>query len=89
MNLSLKRPLLPLLSNAITHHEPRHIAVCALMQLVNPRVEHGHADNLHLEDLHPLIEPRHFSDEVRASAPCALGVFGEHVPHFVEATFCV
>src|SRR5260370_15886002 len=85
VNLAVKSPLLPLLTNPIPHHQPRHIAVCALMQIVRPALEHGDARHLHVENLQPFLEPRHFSHEVLQAAPGPLRILGKHLPHPVEA----
>src|SRR5947209_18716880 len=36
MNLTVESPLSPLLANAISHHEPSHVAVRPLVQVVRP-----------------------------------------------------
>src|SRR3989454_12536799 len=89
VNLTVERPLFPLLTHAIPHNEPRHVVVRALMQVVGPALEHGGACHLHVEDLQPLVEAGHLTYEVLQAAPRALRVFGHHLPHLVEASFRV
>src|SRR5207245_9092043 len=55
VNLTVERPLFPLLTHAIPHDEPCHVVVRALMQVVGPALEHGGACHLHVKDLQPLI----------------------------------
>src|SRR5438105_15183054 len=87
VNLTVESPLLPLLTDAIPHDEPRHVVVRALMQMVGPTLQHCGACDLHVEDLQPLIEAGHLAYEVLQPAPSALRVFGQHLPHLVEASF--
>ena len=87
MDLSIERPLSPLLAHSITHHHSRHVAVHALMRLVGPVFENLDTDDLHVEELDVGIESRHFTHEYFAPTPCALGILSEHLPHFVEPAF--
>src|SRR2546427_12251595 len=89
MNLAVERPLLPLLANAVPHHEAGDVVVRALMQMIGPAVEQSHAGKLHVEDLEPLLESRHLADEDRRTAPCALRVLGEVLPHLVKPALLV
>src|SRR5437016_11605253 len=72
VDLAVEGPLLPLLSHAITHDEPRHVAVSPLMDVIGPALEHGGACDLHVEDLQPLVEARHLADEVLQTTPRTL-----------------
>src|SRR5439155_26465872 len=48
--LTVESPLLPLLPNAVSHHQQSHVAIRALVQVVGPCFEHGHVCHLHVED---------------------------------------
>ena len=89
MHLTVEGPLFPLLPHPISDHEASHVVVRSLMHLVGPHFKHGDVGNLHFQNLQPLIQPRHFPDEVLQAAPCALGVLGQHLPHLIKAGFGV
>src|SRR2546430_3760586 len=89
VNLTVERPLFPLLTHAIPHDEPRHVVVRALMQVVGPAFEHGGACHLHVKDLQPLVEAGHLTHEVLPAAPRALCIFCQQPPHLAEAAFSV
>src|SRR4029077_5481099 len=81
MDLSVERPLSPLLAHAVAHDHSRHVAVGAPVHLISPTFDHRNAYDLHVEQFRLVAHARHASDESLASAPCALSVFGEHLPH--------
>src|ERR1700730_4135199 len=89
VNLTIERPLPPLLANAVAHHHPGNVSVRALLLLVSPALDHGHGDHLHIEELGRVVQAWHVSDEFIAASPRALRVFGQHLPHLVEAAFGV
>src|SRR5256886_9341966 len=89
VNLTVERPLFPLLTHAIPHDEPRHVVVRALMQVVGPAFEHGGACHLHVKDLQPLVEAGHLTHEVLQAAPLTLCIFGHQIPHLLEPTLGV
>src|SRR5450759_1812578 len=86
VHLAVERPLSPLLAYAVTHDHARHVAVSTPVQLVGPAIDHGNADDLHIEKLRLSIQAGHIPDECIAPAPRPLGILGEHLPHLLEAT---
>src|ERR1700730_6602891 len=83
VDLAVERPLPPLLANAVTHDHTCNVAVSALVLLVGPALDHGHADHLHVQELGLIVQAWHVSDECIAASPRALRIFGQHLPHLV------
>src|SRR5450759_4938518 len=89
VDLSIECPLPPLLANPIAHHHPRHIAVRALVCLIGPTLNDFDADDLHVEQLDVVIQPRHIPHEGVAPSPRPLAIFRKQVPHLVAPTLCM